>query len=125
MMTNQVAVIKDLKQLSAMGISISIDDFGTGYSSLTYLKKLPLDTLKIDQSFVKNIPFDSNNSAIAKAVIALGHALNLQVIAEGVETQQQADFLLQNNCDLAQGYLYSKPKLAEEVNEFLLPIRPT
>ncbi|MCW3171768.1 sensor domain-containing protein [Shewanella subflava] len=125
MMTNQAAVIKDLRQLSAMGISISIDDFGTGYSSLNYLKKLPLDTLKIDQSFVKNIPFDSNNCAIAKAVIALGHALNLQVIAEGVETQQQADFLLHNNCDLAQGYLYSKPKLAEDLNEFLIQISPT
>ena len=119
MMTNQAAVIKDLKQLSAMGISISIDDFGTGYSSLNYLKKLPLDTLKIDQSFIKNIPFDSNNSAIARAVIALGNALNLQVIAEGVETQQQADFLLQNNCDFAQGYLYSKPMLAEELSAFL------
>ena len=121
MMNNQAAVIKDLKQLSAMGISISIDDFGTGYSSLNYLKKLPLDTLKIDQSFVNNIPFDSNNCAIAKAVIALGHALNLQVVAEGVETQQQADFLLLNECDFAQGYLYSKPQLAAELSAFLIP----
>jgi EAL domain-containing protein (putative c-di-GMP-specific phosphodiesterase class I) len=75
--------------------------------------------LKIDQSFVRDIPHDANNTAIAKAVIALGHALNLQIIAEGVETVDQADFLRLNGCDLVQGYLYSKPRLPDELNEFL------
>ncbi|UAL41454.1 EAL domain-containing protein [Shewanella inventionis] len=119
MMHDPDAIIRDLKLLGAMGIALSIDDFGTGYSSLNYLKKLPIDKLKIDQSFVRDIPHDSNNTAIAKAVIALGHALNLQIIAEGVETQAQADFLRENGCDLAQGYLYSKPLLPSALEAFL------
>ncbi|WP_445776569.1 sensor domain-containing protein [Shewanella sp.] len=122
MMHDPDAIIRDLKLLGAMGIALSIDDFGTGYSSLNYLKKLPIDKLKIDQSFVRDIPHDSNNTAIAKAVIALGHALNLQIIAEGVETQAQADFLRVNGCDLAQGYLYSKPRLPEALADFLPPV---
>ena len=120
MMHDPDAIIRDLKLLGSMGIALSIDDFGTGYSSLDYLKKLPIDKLKIDQSFVRDIPHDPNNTAIAKAVIALGHALNLQIIAEGVETSDQADFLRMNGCDQAQGYLYSMPKLPEELNEFLI-----
>ncbi|QIR14267.1 EAL domain-containing protein [Shewanella aestuarii] len=119
MMLEPDKIIRDLELLGYMGIAISVDDFGTGYSSLNYLKKLPINKLKIDQSFIKDIPFDANNTAIAKAVIALGHALNLQVIAEGVETQTQADFLLANHCDLAQGYLYSRPELAEDLEHFL------
>jgi diguanylate cyclase (GGDEF)-like protein/PAS domain S-box-containing protein len=119
MMNDPDAIIRDLKLLGAMGIALSIDDFGTGYSSLNYLKKLPIDKLKIDQSFVRDIPHDANNTAIAKAVIALGHALNLQIIAEGVETIDQADFLRLNGCDLVQGYLYSKPRLPQDLNEFL------
>ncbi|MGX9461904.1 putative bifunctional diguanylate cyclase/phosphodiesterase [Shewanella sp. A14] len=119
MMNDPDAIIRDLKLLGAMGISLSIDDFGTGYSSLNYLKKLPIDKLKIDQSFVRDIPRDPNNTAIAKAVIVLGHALNLQIIAEGVETVEQANFLRMNGCDLAQGYLYSKPRLPAELSEFL------
>ena len=119
MMHDPETIIRDLKLLGAMGIALSIDDFGTGYSSLNYLKKLPIDKLKIDQSFVRDIPHDSNNTAIAKAVIALGHALNLQIIAEGVETQAQADFLRANGCDLAQGYLYSKPRLPDALVDFL------
>jgi len=123
MMNDPDAIIRDLKLLGAMGIALSIDDFGTGYSSLNYLKKLPIDKLKIDQSFVRDIPHDTNNTAIAKAVIALGHALNLQIIAEGVETVEQADFLRLNGCDLVQGYLYSKPRLPQDLNEFLPTIR--
>ncbi|MGI2171863.1 EAL domain-containing protein [Shewanella sp. MF05960] len=122
MMHDPDAIIRDLKLLGAMGIALSIDDFGTGYSSLNYLKKLPIDKLKIDQSFVRDIPHDSNNTAIAKAVIALGHALNLQIIAEGVETQAQADFLRINGCDFAQGYLYSKPRLPDALADFLPPV---
>ncbi|WP_350433071.1 EAL domain-containing protein [Shewanella sp. H8] len=119
MMQDPDAIIRDLKLLGAMGIALSIDDFGTGYSSLNYIKKLPIDKLKIDQSFVRDIPHDPNNTAIAKAVIALGHALNLQIIAEGVETAEQADFLRLHGCDLVQGYLFSKPRLPEDLNDFL------
>ena len=119
MMQNPEVAIRDLKRLGDLGIELSVDDFGTGYSSLNYLKKLPIHKLKIDQSFVRDIPFDTNNTAIAKAVIALGHALKLDIVAEGVETQEQADFLLQNHCDQAQGYLFSRPQLPQDLDKFL------
>lgn len=119
MMQNTDVAIRDLQLLGDMGIELSVDDFGTGYSSLSYLKQLPIHKLKIDQSFVRNIPFDTDNTAIAKAVIALGHALKLGIIAEGVETQAQADFLKQNHCDQAQGYLFSRPQLAQDLTDFL------
>ncbi|WP_407695614.1 EAL domain-containing protein [Shewanella psychropiezotolerans] len=120
MMSDPEVVIRDLQRLGEMGIELSIDDFGTGYSSLSYLKKLPIHKLKLDQSFVKDLPLDLNNSAIAKAVIALGQALNLKVIAEGVENEAQAAFLRDNGCHEAQGYLYSKPMLPEALNDFLI-----
>lgn len=119
MMHNPDTAIRDLKLLGDLGIELSVDDFGTGYSSLNYLKKLPIHKLKIDQSFVRDIPFDTNNTAIAKAVIALGHALKLEIVAEGVETQDQAEFLTQNLCDQAQGYLFSRPLLPADVEAFL------
>ncbi|MCL1049945.1 EAL domain-containing protein [Shewanella abyssi] len=120
MMSDPESVGRDLVKLGEMGIMLSIDDFGTGYSSLNYLKKLPINKLKIDQSFVRDIPDDVNNTAIAKAVIALGHSLNLKVIAEGVETLEQAKFLADNGCDEAQGYLFSKPKVAAELEHFFV-----
>lgn len=119
MMSEPELVSQDLAKLGLMGIELSIDDFGTGYSSLSYLKKLPIHKLKIDQSFIAGLPLDTHNTAIAKAIIAMGHALNLKVVAEGVETQAQADFLKDNLCDHAQGYFYSKPKLVEELTDFL------
>ncbi|PMG73054.1 hypothetical protein BCU84_19315 [Shewanella sp. 10N.286.51.B7] len=119
MMYEPDRVISDLKRLGNLGIQLSVDDFGTGYSSLNYLKKLPINVLKIDQSFVSDIPFDSNNTAIAKAIIVLGHALKLTVIAEGVETKEQAAFLLENGCDQAQGYYFSKPQSAKALTSQL------
>jgi diguanylate cyclase (GGDEF)-like protein/PAS domain S-box-containing protein len=119
MMSNPEHSIKKLKRLSEMGIEIAIDDFGTGYSSLSYLKKLPLNKLKIDQSFVRDIPDDDEDVAITKAIIALGESLNLRLIAEGVETKEQKEFLLQNNCHFIQGYYYSKPIPAKEITELL------
>lgn len=118
-MQNPNRSIKKLEELSSLGIEIAIDDFGTGYSSLAYLKKLPLDKLKIDQSFIRDIPRDEDDVAITKAIIALGTSLNLSIIAEGVETLDQKEFLMQNNCHNIQGYFYAKPMPANEITELL------
>ena len=118
-MSNPELSIEKLKQINNMGIEIAIDDFGTGYSSLSYLKKFPLDKLKIDQSFVKDIPDDEDDMAITRAIIALGKSLNLVLIAEGVETEEQRDFLIENDCDLIQGYLYSVPLPEKEIETLL------
>ena len=113
--------IKVLKQLKALGISISIDDFGTGYSSLSYLKRLPIDSLKVDRSFITDIPDDKDDMEISAAVIAMAHKLKLQVVAEGVETDAQWDFLKKNKCDIGQGYLFSKSLSAQDfINRYLL-----
>jgi len=119
-MKNPESSILKLNQIHDLGIEIAIDDFGTGYSSLSYLKKLPLDKLKIDRAFVKDIPEDEDDMAITKAIIALGNSLNLKLIAEGVETQEQKDFLIQNGCQLIQGYFYSPPLPVEEVEKLLV-----
>jgi diguanylate cyclase (GGDEF)-like protein/PAS domain S-box-containing protein len=111
--------IQQLEMLKALGIQISIDDFGTGYSSLSYLKRLPIDKLKIDQAFIRDIYTDADDMAITSSVIALGHALELTVIAEGVETEEQAQFLKDQCCDEAQGYLYSKPISTDQIPPFL------
>jgi len=107
--------VATMEGLQAMGVQISIDDFGTGYSSLSALKHFPVARLKIDQSFIRDIPKDQDDKAIAMAVISLGHKLNLKVIAEGVETEQQLAFLRDNDCDEVQGYHFSKPVSADEI----------
>ncbi|MCF6310232.1 MAG: bifunctional diguanylate cyclase/phosphodiesterase [Sulfurimonas sp.] len=119
-MTNPEHAIAKLKEVSDMKIEIAIDDFGTGYSSLSSLKRLPIDKLKIDKSFINNLPDDEEDVSISKAIIALAKSLNLKVIAEGVETEEQKTFLLENECVNIQGYLYSKPIEAVDMEKFLV-----
>jgi len=117
---NVEEVIAKMTALKERGVSFSLDDFGTGYSSLAYLKRLPLDQLKIDQSFVRDLLTDPNDAAIASTIVALGRSLGLAVIAEGVETEAQRDFLAQSGCASYQGYLYSRPLPPAELEAFLL-----
>jgi diguanylate cyclase (GGDEF)-like protein/PAS domain S-box-containing protein len=114
-MQNPQEAVVLLKRMRQLGVTISVDDFGTGYSSLASLKQYPLDTLKIDRSFVKGIPADADDVAITEAIIAVAHKLHLQVVAEGVESQEQHDFLRAAGCDIVQGYLHSKPLSAGEI----------
>ncbi len=118
-MKNPDKSIRMLQDIHALGIGLSIDDFGTGYSSLAYLKRLPVDTLKIDQSFVRDIPHDEDDSAIVHAIIALAHSLTLEVIAEGVETLEQRDFLVAHGCTCIQGYLTGRPQSATQIEALL------
>jgi diguanylate cyclase (GGDEF)-like protein/PAS domain S-box-containing protein len=108
LMSHSDEILKKIEKIKSLGIKIAIDDFGTGYSSLSYLKKFPMDKLKIDQCFVRDIP-DNDNGAIAKVVIGLAKSLNMKVIAEGVETKEQVEFLKKNGCEEIQGYYYGRP----------------
>ncbi|MFQ5542954.1 MAG: EAL domain-containing protein [Nitrospiria bacterium] len=116
---NQEALIVQLHELSAIGIQLSIDDFGTGYSSLSYLKRFPINRLKVDKSFVRSVPDDQNDAGIVKAVVAMGHSLNLRVVAEGVETNEQMAFLQSIACDEIQGYVISRPISGNDASKFL------
>jgi len=109
-----------LKRLKNMGAHISIDDFGTGYSSLMYLKTFPIDTIKIDKSFVNDVTTDPDDQAITQAIISMAHSLKLDVVAEGVETKEQLDLLRSQNCDIIQGYLFSKPVPVDDISLLLL-----
>jgi len=119
LMKNPEKSIASLRKIHDLGIELAIDDFGTGYSSLSYLKKLPLDKLKIDKSFVDGLPHDEEDVGISRAVLALAKSLNLKVIAEGVETQAQKEFLQEEGCTFIQGYYYSKPLSSEDMTTYL------
>jgi diguanylate cyclase (GGDEF)-like protein/PAS domain S-box-containing protein len=119
LMDNMQTTIQTLETISEMGVRLAIDDFGTGYSSLSYLKRFPIDTLKIDRSFIRDLTQDPGDATLVEAIIAMGLALHLNVIAEGVETEQQVKFLQKHNCDNIQGYLLSQPIPAQELTTLL------
>ncbi|MBA2651622.1 MAG: EAL domain-containing protein [Tatlockia sp.] len=111
--------VETMYKLKDMGTKLVIDDFGTGYSSLSYLKQFPVDKLKIDRSFISELVNTENDAAIARAIINLGHSLNLEVLAEGVETEIQRDFMIEYGCDFAQGYFFKPPNVPDELKDFL------
>ena len=108
-----------LNRISELGVQLSLDDFGTGYSSLSYLKRLPINRLKIDKSFINDITTTNNDAIIARSIIAMAHSLEIQVIAEGVESADQYAFLLEHGCDEVQGYLLSRPRPFAEIENLL------
>jgi EAL domain-containing protein (putative c-di-GMP-specific phosphodiesterase class I) len=120
-MQNVERAIKLLDEIRGRGVRLAIDDFGTGYSSMSLMKKFPIDTIKIDRSFVRDLAESAEDRAIATAIISMGKALGLTVIAEGVETSEQDTFLRGNACDEVQGYLFSKPVGAEEIPRLFDP----
>jgi EAL domain-containing protein (putative c-di-GMP-specific phosphodiesterase class I) len=120
-MQNVDRAVKLLDQIQSRGVRLAIDDFGTGYSSMSLMKQFPIDTIKIDRSFVRDLENSSEDRAIAKAIISMGKALGLTVVAEGVETAEQDAFLRGHECDELQGYLFSKPIPAESIAVLLRP----
>ena len=118
-MQNPAQMIAVLTNIKKMGVRLAIDDFGTGYSSLAQLKHFPIDTLKVDRSFIRNLPQDSENRAITEAIITMGKTLKLTVVAEGVETQAQEDFLRDHICDEMQGFHFSRPVAPDKFADLL------
>ena len=111
-----VAVLRELRDI---GVHLALDDFGTGYSSLSYLQRFPIDTLKIDRSFVQDLATDANDANIVSAVIAMGQSLHMRVIAEGIETREQLEFLRAHGCPVGQGFYFSRPVPALEFGRLL------
>jgi diguanylate cyclase (GGDEF)-like protein len=124
LMQNIETTVTALTRLKTMGIRLAIDDFGTGYSSLSYLRRFPIDVLKIDQSFIRGLSNDSNDAALVSAIISLGRSLNLTIIAEGVETLEQLDFLKAHQCEEGQGYYFSKPVEPDAFARYLESVKP-
>jgi EAL domain-containing protein (putative c-di-GMP-specific phosphodiesterase class I) len=122
-MHNAEAVSKDLQQLRELGVGISIDDFGTRYSTLSYVKHFPVDRLKIDQCFVRDMATNPSDAAIVRAIVSLGHSLDLEIVAEGVETVQQATLLRAEGCDEVQGFYYAGAMPADELIAYVRDIR--
>ncbi|WP_163909912.1 putative bifunctional diguanylate cyclase/phosphodiesterase [Pseudomonas frederiksbergensis] len=120
LLDNNIAVRETLEQLNAMGLAIAIDDFGTGYSALSYLSRLPIETLKIDRSFIHDIEHNRDSAELVKAIISMAHSLRLSLIAEGVEENFQQEFLQRYGCQSAQGWLYGKPVSQEDFENLLL-----
>jgi EAL domain-containing protein (putative c-di-GMP-specific phosphodiesterase class I) len=114
------AAIATMDAIKNKGIYLAIDDFGTGYSSLAYLKRFPIDVLKVDRSFISDIPEDKTDMAITSAVISMAHKLGMKVVAEGIETQEQLEFLREHKCDYGQGYLFSRPLTLPQLHHFLV-----
>ena len=112
-------VVERLTKLHDIGIKLAIDDFGTGYSSLSYLKKFPVHKLKIDRAFIKDVTTDKDDATIARSIIHLGQAMNLEIIAEGVETEEQLNFLREEGCEQVQGFLFAKPMTGTALIEWL------
>ena len=119
LMNSLGAAIRTLDAVRELGVKVSIDDFGSGYSSLTYLRQLPVDTLKVDRAFVREIAEQANDRAITAAIIAMAHKLGLKVVAEGVEEAVQLDYLRENGCDFIQGYYYSRPLPLSALRDWL------
>ena len=119
LMENVLANVELLHRVQTEGIRLSIDDFGTGYSSMAYLKRFPIDQLKIDRTFVRDIPGDGDDEAITTAIIAIAHSLGLSAVAEGVETEEQLQFLRAAGCDIMQGFYYSEPLPPDQITAFL------
>jgi EAL domain-containing protein (putative c-di-GMP-specific phosphodiesterase class I) len=116
---NAEQAIDTLHRLKALGVRIALDDFGTGFSSLSYLKRLPIDKIKIDRSFIQEIATDHHDAAITQGIISMAHHLSLTVVAEGVETASQVAFLKGSRCDIFQGYYFAKPMPSTEIEAFL------
>jgi EAL domain-containing protein (putative c-di-GMP-specific phosphodiesterase class I) len=119
LMQNEKEVLTAMKELKAIGVRLSIDDFGSGYCSLSYLKRFPLDSIKIDRSVIKDIIASSDNKGFITAVVAMAHALELRVVAVGVETEDQLEFLREKGCDEVQGYLLSPPMPSDSITEVM------
>ncbi len=120
LMRDSGAIIDTLRRLSGMGVTLFLDDFGTGYSSLSYLQRFPIDVIKIDRSFIRDVTSNAGDASISRAIIAMARSLGMKTVAEGVDTHAQVDFLRTHRCDMVQGYYYSPPLPAEELTRRLL-----